>query len=137
MPVDLARSPLSSLAEPPCGFIRAKETIPLKEFMMSTAREKDVLNLVEIEEALTELDGWEYNQGKLTKTYTLGGFSEGVDFLAEVSKAADEINHHPDVLLTFKKLKFSLWTHRFDGITRLDTTLAGRINQIGFQNGMA
>lgn len=100
---------------------------------MPSARE--VLTEPQIEEALISLDGWEYKGSRLERVYRTGNFMDGLDLVKEIAEAAEAMNHHPDVFLSFPRVKIQLWTHDVNGITSLDTELAGKINQIAFGQG--
>jgi pterin-4a-carbinolamine dehydratase len=38
-------------------------------------------------------------------------------------------NHHPDIYLTWGKVKITLWTHKIDGLTESDFVLAAKIEE--------
>lgn len=103
---------------------------------MTTASEKDILNEVQIEEALTELPGWEYQGMRLVKRFKLKTFMDSMEFVNDVAAVAEELNHHPDILISFTKVKFQLWTHKFESVTTLDVQLAKRINDVGMTHGL-
>ena len=88
----------------------------------------DVLDQAAIDDALSALPGWSYDDGKLTKTAQVPADSQQA--LADaVAAVADEMNHHPDVARDGDRVVFRLWTHSADGVTRKDVDLAGRIDQ--------
>lgn len=103
---------------------------------MSSGSQRVVLNEVQIEDALTELDGWEYKGNRLERTIKTGSFQNGVDLVLEIAPVANAMNHHPDIFLTYPRVKIQLWTHDVNGITKLDLELAGRINAIAVSQGL-
>ena len=50
-----------------------------------------------------------------------------VDRVAEV---AEEMDHHPDIDIRWRRLTFRLSTHSAGGVTELDAELARRIDEI-------
>lgn len=97
---------------------------------------KTVLNEVQIEDALTEIDGWEFKGNRLERVIKTSSFVNGVELIKEITPAAEELNHHPDVFLAYSKVKVQLWTHEVNGITQLDVELAQRINEIALTQGI-
>ncbi len=103
---------------------------------MSTAREKTLLTEFQIEEALTEIDGWEYKGNRLERTFKTKNFTTGVEFINEIVPKAEAANHHPDVFLSYPKVKIQLMTHELHGISNLDIELAQEINEIALAQGI-
>ena len=104
---------------------------------MSPQRERKVLNEVQIEDALTELEGWEYKVGRFERVFKTGNFMDGLEFVQQIAEAAEKLGHHPDVTLTYPKTKVQLVTHDVNGITDLDTKLAAQINEIAISLGIS
>jgi 4a-hydroxytetrahydrobiopterin dehydratase len=63
----------------------------------------------------------------LTKSFTFKRFSDGIDFVQRVARAADKMDHHPDIDIRYTKITTTLSTHDAGGITDKDLTLAGTI----------
>ncbi len=88
------------------------------------------LSDLEIQRALGSLPGWARRGDVLTKSYTFPTFADGIAFVQRVAKAADEMNHHPDIDIRYTKVVCSLSTHDAGGITQNDLTLAGTIEKL-------
>lgn len=72
---------------------------------------------------------WTIIDGKLTKTFTAGSFSELVALLQPIANLCDDMEHHPDVeIFNYKCITFSLITHSAGKITELDYQLADKID---------
>jgi 4a-hydroxytetrahydrobiopterin dehydratase len=78
----------------------------------------------QLDDALATLPGWEVQDGQISKTYEFGSYQAGVDFAVELASEADTRDHHPEITITYKKVKVSLATHSEGGITEKDTGLA-------------
>ena len=63
----------------------------------------------------------------LEKEYLFKNFQEALAFTNAVGAIAEEEGHHPDVLLSYGKVKIMLWTHKIDGLTESDFILAAKI----------
>lgn len=78
------------------------------------------------------LPGWAVDQdGMLTKTYPRANFMDGFAFIAQIAQLAEAAGHHPDILLTYPRVKVSLITHDAgDALTDADFALADAIEKI-------
>jgi 4a-hydroxytetrahydrobiopterin dehydratase len=88
------------------------------------------LSDLEIQRAIGSLPGWARRGDALVKTFTFRKFSEGIDFVQKIAKAADKADHHPDIDIRYTKITCSLSTHDSGGITDADLTLASTIDGI-------
>lgn len=88
------------------------------------------LSDLEIQRALGSLPGWARRGEVLTKTYSFKKFSEGIDFVQRIARAADKMDHHPDIDIRYTKITCTLQTHDAGGITDDDLTLAGTIEKL-------
>jgi 4a-hydroxytetrahydrobiopterin dehydratase len=89
------------------------------------------LTLAEIESLLRELGGgWTVAEGDhLTKDYTSGDFASALGFTVHVGAIAEAEGHHPDLHLSWGKVKVEIWTHKVDGLTRSDFILAAKFDR--------
>ena len=85
------------------------------------------LSLDTISQKLESLEGWELLNMSITKTFPFGDFKESMDFVAQVAFAAEEANHHPDILIQYNRVTLTLSTHAEGGLTRKDFSLAEKI----------
>jgi len=86
------------------------------------------LSDAEIEERLGQLDGWRRSGDAIVKEFDNGDFKGSVDFVNRITPAAEEMNHHPDLAISWSKVTVSLSTHSQGGITENDFELASRID---------
>src|SRR5688500_14868537 len=78
------------------------------------------LSDLEIQRALGSLPGWARRADVLTKTFTWPKFADGIEFVNRVAKAADAVDHHPDIDIRYTKITCALSTHDAGGITEAD-----------------
>ena len=88
------------------------------------------LSDLEIQRALGGLPGWSRRGDVLTKMFAFERFADGIAFINRVAKAADEMNHHPDIDVRYTKITITLSTHDAGGITQSDLQLAERIEKV-------
>jgi 4a-hydroxytetrahydrobiopterin dehydratase len=90
----------------------------------------DKLNEPEIERALQEVPDWNRSGDSITRTFTLPGFPDAIMFAAAAGNLAQRADHHPDILIQYKKVTFTLSTHSAGGLTTKDFALAKEISDI-------
>jgi len=86
-----------------------------------------VLAADEIERQLNDLPEWSGDQESLRRTATAPDFPTAIRLVDEVAKIAEEMNHHPDMDIRWRRVHFSLRTHVSKGVTQYDIELAHRI----------
>ena len=53
-----------------------------------------------------------------------------MEFTNKVGALAEEIFHHPDIFLTWGKVKISIWTHKIDGLNEADFIFAAKADAL-------
>ena len=53
-----------------------------------------------------------------------------MNYVQRLVEPADQMNHHPDVSISYNKVTISLTTHDADGITNADLALAEVIQKL-------
>ncbi|MDG6954786.1 MAG: 4a-hydroxytetrahydrobiopterin dehydratase [Nitrososphaerota archaeon] len=88
-----------------------------------------LLDRSEVDAKLKRLDGWKREGGFITKTYEFEEFMDGIAFIGEVARVAEEQEHHPDIHLRYTKITLALQTHSAGGVTAWDFGLATAIEK--------
>ena len=88
------------------------------------------LNEEEIEERRAGLDGWERSGDAIVKQFDNGDFKGSVDFVNRLMPEAEEMNHHPDLEISWKTVTVTITTHSEGGLTEGDFELASRIDAL-------
>lgn len=80
---------------------------------------------------LNELSGnWRIERGHhLEKEYTFPDFRQALSFTNCIGELAETEGHHPDIYLTWGKVKIHIWTHKIDGLTENDFILAAKCDK--------
>ncbi|WP_380166087.1 4a-hydroxytetrahydrobiopterin dehydratase [Jannaschia sp. R86511] len=76
---------------------------------------------------LADLPGWELVSGALHARYDCPDVPAAVRLVSEAFDAAEQMDHHPDTDLRWKRVRFALSTHSVGGVTQLDVELAHRL----------
>jgi 4a-hydroxytetrahydrobiopterin dehydratase len=66
----------------------------------------------------------------LEREFTLKNFRQALDLTNKIGELAEEQGHHPDIYLTWGKVKVTIWTHKIDGLTESDFILAAKIDKL-------
>ncbi len=89
----------------------------------------------EIHKYLKKVDGWnvENNEQKsfhLIKKFSFKNFKESQNFVNEISRIAEEENHHPDISFGWGYCEVKIFTHAIKGLAESDFVLAAKIDKI-------
>jgi 4a-hydroxytetrahydrobiopterin dehydratase len=76
------------------------------------------------------LDDWRFFLERLHARYLTGSFVKGLELVTRITEAAEEADHHPDVVLTYPQVDVDLHSHDVHGVTARDIALARRISEI-------
>jgi 4a-hydroxytetrahydrobiopterin dehydratase len=79
-----------------------------------------VISRAEAEQRLRSLPGWELAGDSITRQFTFAGFPEAVSFVVRLGFAAEAADHHPDLLINYKRVKVTYSTHSAGGLTDKD-----------------
>lgn len=62
----------------------------------------------------------------LERDFKFPDFKTALEFTNKVGALAEQEGHHPDILLTWGKVKITLWTHKINGLSESDFILAAK-----------
>lgn len=89
------------------------------------------MNLNEINSEMEDLKDWSIDANSIIKNFAFGNFKESLDFVNKVGEIAERLEHHPDVMINYNKVRLTLSTHSLRGLSRKDFDLAREIDKIG------
>lgn len=86
----------------------------------------------EIQDFLTQLKPeWTVADGKrLERVFKFRNFAEALDFTNRIGQLAESQGHHPDIYLSWGKVRVELWTHKIGGLHENDFILAAGIDRL-------
>ncbi|MGF1492735.1 MAG: 4a-hydroxytetrahydrobiopterin dehydratase [Microcoleaceae cyanobacterium] len=91
----------------------------------------ELLGETRIQELVQEIPNWKVEGKTLECTRTFKGFVEAVDFVNQLVQPAEQAGHHPDLEISYNKVKISLTTHDAGGLTEQDFAMAKQISALG------
>ena len=75
------------------------------------------------------MSDWHEEDGALVRELAFSDFAAAMAFVNKVADAAEEADHHPDILIHgWNKVRLSLKTHSAGSITEADHRLAATID---------
>jgi len=88
------------------------------------------LNTKQIKLHLQAVPNWSKRTQSILRTFKFEGFSKGIDFVNQIAKKAQKMNHHPDIDIRFDQVTLTLITHDEGGITEKDFSLAKQCDEV-------
>jgi len=79
---------------------------------------------------IEQLRDWTLCSDHILREYSFKDFKTGLWFVNEVGKIAEAENHHPDVYLSWGKVRIKITTHAIGGLSENDFILAAKINRL-------
>ena len=66
----------------------------------------------------------------LEKEFRFDDFRSALGFTNGVGELAEEQGHHPDIHLSWGRVRIEIWTHKIDGLTESDFVLAAKVDEL-------
>jgi len=63
------------------------------------------------------------------------GFREAMGFVNKVADIAEEEGHHPDIWISWNRVKLTLTTHKIGGLSRNDFIVAAKVDRVAGDMG--
>ncbi|MBN3945419.1 MAG: 4a-hydroxytetrahydrobiopterin dehydratase [Nostoc sp.] len=89
-----------------------------------------LLTKAEIQEQAKIVSGWTVEDSKLQITRKFKDFIQAIEFVNKLVEPAESAGHHPDIEISYNKVKITLTTHDAGGLTQADFDLAQVIAKI-------
>lgn len=90
-----------------------------------------MLSREDVQKYIMQVEGWKLVDDTIVKDFKFKDFKEAVAFVNKVAESAEELNHHPDILLwNWNQVKLTLSTHKVKGLSKNDFELASKIDKI-------
>jgi 4a-hydroxytetrahydrobiopterin dehydratase len=84
----------------------------------------------EIKSRLAELSGWRQRGEFIVKSFDRGDFVGSVKFVDSLVGPAEEMNHHPDIAISWSQVEVAISTHAQGGLTENDFELAKKVEAL-------
>jgi 4a-hydroxytetrahydrobiopterin dehydratase len=84
----------------------------------------------ELRLALATLPEWAGDTRAIWREVTAPSFPAAITLVGRVAEVAEQMDHHPDIDIRYRRVTFTLSTHDAGGVTSLDVEQAGRIDDL-------
>jgi 4a-hydroxytetrahydrobiopterin dehydratase len=78
------------------------------------------LSLVEAERRIKSLPGWRLEGDEIRRQYVFRGFGDAIAFVNRIAPEVEAADHHPDILISHKRVTLTYSTHSEGGLTDKD-----------------
>ena len=95
------------------------------------------LNAEERAELAGQVPKWEVHEDYIERTFEFSDFIEAMKFANRITKIAEEENPHPDLHISWGKLRAELTTHAIGGLSTNDFVVAAKIDKMAEDIGAA
>ncbi len=89
----------------------------------------------DVSKLLNGLPQWSLGNRAIVGEFTFRSFKEAMEFVNEVAELANAEDHHPDIFISYNKVRLTLTTHKAGGLTCKDFILAAKIDPTGKSRG--
>lgn len=89
------------------------------------------MNLQEITERMKVLKEWNLDGSSISKDFEFEDFKDSIEFVNKVAEVAESEKHHPDISVSYNKVRLRLTTHDVKGLTLMDFKVAEGVDKIG------
>jgi 4a-hydroxytetrahydrobiopterin dehydratase len=84
----------------------------------------------DIVKRLAALPDWHHRGNAIEKRFDRGDFKGSIAFVNAVATAANALDHHPDIAISWNQVTFTLSSHDAGGLTDADFALAAAIESL-------
>ena len=84
----------------------------------------------QIQDRLAELDGWSLEGRKIVRQFEFEDFVGSIRFVDSLVEPAEEMNHHPDLGISWNKVTVAITNHAEGDLTEKDFELATKIQAL-------
>ena len=89
------------------------------------------ISLVDAEQRVKALPGWRLEGDEIRKQYVFKDFVEAIAFVNRIAPEAQASDHHPDILINYKRVTLTYSTHSEGGLTDKDFAGAAAADRLG------
>ena len=84
----------------------------------------------EAEQKIKSLSGWTLEGNAIRKQYTFKDFIEAMAFVNRLAPKVNAADHHPDILINYKRVTLTFSTHSEGGLTDKDFVGAAMVDSL-------
>jgi 4a-hydroxytetrahydrobiopterin dehydratase len=89
------------------------------------------LSQADVDQRMKTISGWTLMGDEIRKQYTFKDFPEAIAFVNRLAPEAEAADHHPDILINYKRVTLTYSTHSDGGLTDKDFAGAALADRLG------
>jgi 4a-hydroxytetrahydrobiopterin dehydratase len=93
------------------------------------------IDAAEAARRLQSLSGWALDGDAIRRKFTFDGFPGAIAFVTRLAFDAEAADHHPDILINYKRVTLTYTTHSAGGLTDKDFDGAEQANGLAARYG--
>ncbi len=101
-----------------------KKCVPCKGGTLPLSKEEAKKLLAQVSTS------WHLNEKSIGAEFKFKNFKEAMDFINKVAAIAESEGHHPDIHISYSRVKLKSWTHAIGGLSINDFILISKINSL-------
>jgi 4a-hydroxytetrahydrobiopterin dehydratase len=78
------------------------------------------LSHADVDQRMKTISGWTLMGDEIQKQYTFKDFQAAIAFVNRLAPVAEAADHHPDILINYKRVTLTYSTHSEGGLTDKD-----------------
>ena len=90
----------------------------------------DLLSKKDIRSNLSNISGWVFEENKIKRVIQFDTYMASIDFVKSIAKKAEQLNHHPEIIVGYCKIQIELTSHDLGGVTTDCIEMAKYVNSI-------
>ncbi len=83
-----------------------------------------------VTELLQDLPGWSLIDKAIEREFRFDNFTEAMEFVNRVASLSEAEAHHPDIYISYNKVRLTLTTHKVNALSCKDFILATKIDRL-------
>jgi len=84
----------------------------------------------EIVDQLKQIEGWEYHEGHIRKSFKFDEYCETISFVNAVAWISNSEGHHPDMEVGYNTCVINYATHAIGGMSENDFICAAKVDRL-------
>ena len=88
------------------------------------------LSQADIDQRMKTINGWTLQGDEIRKQYTFKDFVAAIAFVNRLAPIAEAADHHPDILINYKRVTLTYSTHSEGGLTEKDFVGAATADEL-------
>lgn len=81
-------------------------------------------------ELVQQVPGWSLEESRLARRFRFKHFVDAMAFVNRVAALAEAEGHHPDIYISWNRVRLELTTHAIKGLSDNDFIMAAKINEL-------